>query len=154
MKIDNILDFLQPIIADHNRSRHIRLVAIWATKSATAAYPDKVTDDVILPDRADKPKKKTLTKSKLFFSIVSEIHLTCERTFKVADVFWPILTNRSEPLEIRTSALNMLMMSEPTVSRFLTLYWFMQAEPNQQIYNFYYTTINSMANSKYPCHNK
>jgi len=73
---------------------------------------------------------------------------------QVAEVFWPILTNHSEPLEIRTSALNMLMMSQPTVSRFLTLYWFMQAEPSQQIYNFYYTTINSMANSKYPCYNK
>ncbi|KAL5242146.1 hypothetical protein ACI65C_009556 [Semiaphis heraclei] len=113
MKIDNILDFLQPIITDHNRSRHIRLVAIWAAKSATTAHPDKV-----------------------------------------AEVFWPILTNHSEPMEIRTSALNMLMMSQPTVSRFLTLYWFMQAEPSQQIYNFYYTTINSMANSKYPCYNK
>lgn len=113
MKIDNILDFLQPIITDHNRSRHIRLIAIWAAKSATTAHSDKV-----------------------------------------AEVFWPILTNHSEPMEIRTSALNMLMMSQPTVSRFLTLYWFMQAEPSQQIYNFYYTTINSMANSKYPCYNK
>jgi len=73
---------------------------------------------------------------------------------QVAEVFWPILTNHSEPMEIRTSALNMLMMSQPTVSRFLTLYWFMQAEPSQQIYNFYYTTINSMANSKYPCYDK
>jgi len=42
MKIDNILDFLQPIITDHNRSRHIRLVAIWAAKSATTAHPEKV----------------------------------------------------------------------------------------------------------------
>lgn len=42
MKIENILDFLQPIITDHNRSRHIRLVAIWAAKSATTTYPEKV----------------------------------------------------------------------------------------------------------------
>lgn len=42
MKIYNILDFLQPIITDHNRSRHIRLVAIWAAKSATTTHPDKV----------------------------------------------------------------------------------------------------------------
>lgn len=42
MKIENILDFLQPIITDHNRSRHIRLVAIWTAKSATTTYPDKV----------------------------------------------------------------------------------------------------------------
>uniref|UniRef100_A0A2S2QLT4 Vitellogenin-6 n=1 Tax=Sipha flava TaxID=143950 RepID=A0A2S2QLT4_9HEMI len=113
MKIDNTLEFLQPIITDHDRNRHIRLVAIWATKSATTDHPEKVSE-----------------------------------------VFWPILMNRSEPVEIRTSALNMLMMSQPTVSRFLTLYWFMQEEPSQQIYNFYYTTINSIANSKYPCYNK
>lgn len=48
MKIDNILDFLQPIITDHNRSRHIRLVAIWAAKSATTAHPDKVYYVIIL----------------------------------------------------------------------------------------------------------
>lgn len=42
MKIDNILDFLQPLITDHNLSRHIRLNAIWATKSATTVHPDKV----------------------------------------------------------------------------------------------------------------
>lgn len=42
MKIENILDFLQPIITDHNRSRHIRLIAIWASKSATTTYPIKV----------------------------------------------------------------------------------------------------------------
>ncbi|XP_050428218.1 uncharacterized protein LOC126838118 [Adelges cooleyi] len=113
MKIDNILDFLQPIINDRNRSRHIRLVAIWASNPATTTYPEKV-----------------------------------------ADVFWPLLTNRSEPLEIRTAALNMLLMSQPTISRLLTLYWFMQTEPNQQMYNYYYTTINSMVNSKYPCYNK
>ncbi|VVC32657.1 Hypothetical protein CINCED_3A003228 [Cinara cedri] len=113
MKIDNILDFLEPIITDHDRSRHIRLVAIWAAKSATVRHSNKVDE-----------------------------------------VFWPILTNHSEPLEIRTSALNMLMMSQPSISRFLTLYWFMQEEPNQQIYNFYYTTINSMVNSKYPCYYK
>lgn len=42
MKINNILDFLEPIITDHGRSRHIRLVAIWAAKSATVRHPDKV----------------------------------------------------------------------------------------------------------------
>lgn len=42
MKIKNILDFLQPIITDQSRSRHIRLAAIWAAKSATTSHPDKV----------------------------------------------------------------------------------------------------------------
>lgn len=141
MKIVNVLDFLQPIITDSSRSRHIRLIAIWATKSATNTHPDKV---YILQNRSIA---KVLT-------IRNTLDLIYFPFSQVAEVFWPILTNYSEPMEIRTSALNMLMISKPTVSRFLTLYWFMQEEPSQQIYNFYYTAINSMANSKYPCYYK
>ncbi|XP_050534022.1 uncharacterized protein LOC126901548 isoform X2 [Daktulosphaira vitifoliae] len=113
MKINNILDFLTPIINDNNRSRHIRLIAIWASKYTVTIHPEKV-----------------------------------------AEVFWPIFTNHSEPLEIRASSLDMLMMSQPSISRFLTLFWFMQSEPNQNMYNYYYTTINSLVNSKYPCYSK
>lgn len=46
MKIDNVLDFLEPIITDHDRSRHIRLVAIWAAKSATVRHPGKVNPGI------------------------------------------------------------------------------------------------------------
>lgn len=48
LKIDNVLDFLEPIVTDRTRSRHIRLLAIWAAKSATTAHPEKVCIHLII----------------------------------------------------------------------------------------------------------
>ncbi|XP_076235711.1 uncharacterized protein LOC143180071 [Calliopsis andreniformis] len=67
-------------------------------------------------------------------------------------VYWPILVNRTEHLEMRVAALTLLIVSSPTPSRLISLYWYMQSEPSQHLYNYFYTTLKSMERTTYPCY--
>ncbi|XP_053999528.1 vitellogenin-3 isoform X1 [Hylaeus anthracinus] len=67
-------------------------------------------------------------------------------------VYWPILINRTEHLEMRVAALTLLIVSSPTPSRLISLYWYMQSEPNQHLYNYFYTTLKSMEHTTFPCY--
>ncbi|XP_043259379.1 uncharacterized protein LOC122401364 [Colletes gigas] len=67
-------------------------------------------------------------------------------------VYWPILINRTEHLEMRVAALTLLIVSSPTPSRLISLYWYMQSEPNLHLYNYFYTTLKSLEHTTYPCY--
>ncbi|XP_050462195.1 uncharacterized protein LOC126857111 [Cataglyphis hispanica] len=67
-------------------------------------------------------------------------------------VYWPILINRTEHLEMRIAALTLLIVSSPTPNRLISLYWYMQSEPNQHLYNYFYTMLKSMERTTYPCY--
>lgn len=70
---------------------------------------------------------------------------------KATEIFWPLFVNNSESLDIRVSALYILIVTQPTASRLLTFFWNMQTESNYHVYNFFFTTIHSFANTKHPC---
>lgn len=67
-------------------------------------------------------------------------------------VYWPILINRTEHLEMRVAALTLLIVSSPTPSRLISLYWYMQSEPSQHLYNYFYTILKSMEHTTHPCY--
>ncbi|XP_015599682.1 uncharacterized protein LOC107269863 [Cephus cinctus] len=67
-------------------------------------------------------------------------------------VYWPILVNRTELLEMRIVAMTLLIVSSPSSSRLISLYWYMQGEPDQHLYNFFYTTLKSMEHTNFPCY--
>ncbi|XP_014616793.1 PREDICTED: uncharacterized protein LOC106793973 [Polistes canadensis] len=67
-------------------------------------------------------------------------------------VYWPMLVNKTEHLEMRIAALTLLIVSNPTPSRLISLYWYMQTEPNKHLYNYFYTTLKSMEQTTYPCY--
>ncbi|KAL6253497.1 hypothetical protein P5V15_015343 [Pogonomyrmex californicus] len=69
-------------------------------------------------------------------------------------VYWPILLNRTEHLEMRVAALTLLIVSSPTSNRLTSLYWYMQDEPNQHLYNYFYTMLKSMERTTYPCYKR
>ncbi|XP_018353413.1 PREDICTED: uncharacterized protein LOC108755104 [Trachymyrmex septentrionalis] len=69
-------------------------------------------------------------------------------------VYWPILLNRTEHLEMRVAALTLLIVSSPTPNRLISLYWYMQNEPNQHLYNYFYTMLKSMERTTYPCYRR
>lgn len=71
--------------------------------------------------------------------------------FQATEIFWPLFVNGSESLDIRVSALYILIVTQPTASRLLTFFWNMQTESNYHVYNFFFTTIHSFANTKHPC---
>lgn len=74
------------------------------------------------------------------------------RPANIYEIYWPILVNRTQHLEMRVAAFTMLLISQPTKSRFLTLYWYMQGEPDQHLYRFFYTTLISLQKTTYPCY--
>ncbi|XP_051171445.1 uncharacterized protein LOC127288178 isoform X1 [Leptopilina boulardi] len=67
-------------------------------------------------------------------------------------VYWPILINRTEHLELRIAALTLLIVSNPSPSRLISLYWYMKGEPDMHLYNFFYTTLKSMERTNFPCY--
>ncbi|XP_057329948.1 vitellogenin-4-like [Microplitis mediator] len=67
------------------------------------------------------------------------------------DLLWPIMTDRTLPLQLRLGAYNILLQQSHTMTDFLRIHWFMITESNQHLYNFHLTTIRSFANSKCPC---
>ncbi|XP_058799949.1 uncharacterized protein LOC131669231 isoform X2 [Phymastichus coffea] len=69
-------------------------------------------------------------------------------------VYWPILTNRTEHLEMRIAALTLLIVSNPSANRLLSLYWYLKCEPNPHLYNYFYTTLKSVERTKFPCYAK
>nr|CAD7437537.1 unnamed protein product [Timema bartmani] len=71
---------------------------------------------------------------------------------QVYHLYWPLLANTSEHLEVRVAALSMLVISQPSPGLFLNLFWFMQREVNPHLYYHYYTTLQSLVDSKYPCY--
>ncbi|XP_012269107.2 uncharacterized protein LOC105693631 [Athalia rosae] len=69
----------------------------------------------------------------------------------IHNLFWPILSNTKLDLELRVTAYNILVRQPPRLDRLMNLYWFMVYEPNEHLYNFHYTMMKSMANSKNSC---
>ncbi|KAK0168827.1 hypothetical protein PV327_002594 [Microctonus hyperodae] len=67
-------------------------------------------------------------------------------------VYWPILVNRTEHLEMRIAALTLLIVSNPTPNRIISLFWYMQSESNLHLINYFYTTLKSMERTNFPCY--
>ncbi|XP_057323031.1 uncharacterized protein LOC130666240 [Microplitis mediator] len=66
--------------------------------------------------------------------------------------YWPILANRTEYLEMRIAALQLLIESNPTSNRIISLYWYMQGESDLHLVNYFYTTLKSMERTNFPCY--
>lgn len=87
-----------------------------------------------------------------FLAIWAVLNSAYTNPNKVYELFWPLLINRTESLEIRVASLTMLILSKPTPAGLISLFWFMQSEPSQQLYQFYFTTIQSLTQTTYPCY--
>jgi len=71
---------------------------------------------------------------------------------QVYHLYWPLLTNCSEDLEVRVVALTMLVLGQPSGTHLYNLMLFMQQERNAHLRHFWRTTLHSLARSQHPCH--
>ncbi|KDR09150.1 uncharacterized protein LOC110838941 isoform X2 [Zootermopsis nevadensis] len=71
---------------------------------------------------------------------------------QVYHLYWPLLTNRSEYLEVRVAAFTMLVLSRPTLARFHNLMLILRQEQNPHLRHFWYTTLHSLAHTHCPCY--
>lgn len=74
-----------------------------------------------------------------------------KRADKAYETFWPIFENRSSALEMRVVAFSVLMFSNPTPARLISIHALMESETNPHLINFYRTTILSLAGTTHPC---
>ncbi|XP_001606130.2 vitellogenin-3-like isoform X1 [Nasonia vitripennis] len=68
-------------------------------------------------------------------------------------LFWPILANNTEPLSLRVTAYELLISRNPILDMnlLMNVHWMMAQEQNQHMFNYHYTTMQSMAESTDPC---
>jgi hypothetical protein len=71
---------------------------------------------------------------------------------QVYHLYWPLLTNCSEDLEVRVVALTMLVLGQPSGTHLYNLMLFMEQECNAHLRHFWHTTLHSLAHSQHPCH--
>lgn len=72
---------------------------------------------------------------------------------RVSEIYWPILENKSEHLELRMGAFTVLLLSKPIPERFHALAALMEEEPEgSHLYYFFYSTIQSLAGTTHPCY--
>ncbi|XP_012273871.1 uncharacterized protein LOC105696201 [Orussus abietinus] len=69
----------------------------------------------------------------------------------VHDLFWPIMADNTLPVHLRITAYTILMDQMPDMARMMRIHWYMVNEKDQNLYNFHYTTLKSLANSVDPC---
>lgn len=94
----------------------------------------------------------SLSRHERFLGVWASMSSAPFRSADIYEIYWPILVNRTQHLEMRIAAFTMLLVAQPTKARFLTLYWYMQGEPDQHLYRIFYTTLVSMHRTTYPCY--
>lgn len=82
------------------------------------------------------------------FATLAVVNTRPERTY---ETYWPIFENRSAALELRVAAFVMLLFSNPTPARLISVHALMENETNPHLINFYRTTILSIAGTTHPC---
>ncbi|XP_046399555.1 vitellogenin-1-like [Ischnura elegans] len=71
---------------------------------------------------------------------------------KVYNLYWPIFINHEEPVEMRAAAMKLLLMTDESFDRFLSIFWYMQSEPSSQLYYYFYTGLESIHTTQHPCY--
>ncbi|XP_077299167.1 uncharacterized protein LOC143920253 [Arctopsyche grandis] len=69
---------------------------------------------------------------------------------RIENIYWPILMSRKDNLEVRATALQ-IIMSAATMNDHMKLYWYMISETDQELYNTYYTTLKSLSKATVSC---
>lgn len=70
------------------------------------------------------------------------------------EIYWPIVTNPEEDIELRITAFYVIMESRPEMSKILNLYWELANDPHPDLYHFYYTYILAKYRTTDPCNDK
>ncbi|XP_071444971.1 uncharacterized protein [Hetaerina americana] len=72
---------------------------------------------------------------------------------RVEEVYWPILIDKMQHLELRVGAFVILLLSKPTQDRFNSIAAVMEEEiEGSYLYYFFYSTMQSLAGTKHPCY--
>lgn len=86
-----------------------------------------------------------------FLAAIATFAVADTRPERTYETYWPIFENQSAALELRVTAFVVLLISNPTPARLVSIHALMEHEPNPHLINFYRTTILSLAGTTHPC---
>lgn len=98
--------------------------------------------------KADYPQNTDIR----FLAIMATLPLAQTRPEKSYEIYWPIFESVDTPLQLRIGAFIMLLHSNPTPDRLMSIHNFMQTETCPHMLNFYTTTVQSLKKTTYPCY--
>ncbi|XP_036228844.2 vitellogenin-2 isoform X1 [Bactrocera oleae] len=80
------------------------------------------------------------------------LSLATERAERIYEIYWPIFESRNASLELRVTAVTLLLISNPTAARLISIHRIIQSETDPHMINYYRTTITSISETTYPCY--
>ena len=87
-----------------------------------------------------------------FLAMISTLPLAQTRPEKTYEIYWPIFESKETPLQLRVAAFILLLHSNPTPARLMSIHELMQTEESPHMLNFYVTTLQSLKKTTYPCY--
>jgi len=78
--------------------------------------------------------------------------LADRRAERIYEVYWPIFESRNASLELRVAAVTLLLISNPTAARLISIHRIIQSETDPHMINYYRTTVTSISETTYPCY--
>ncbi|KAH8265516.1 hypothetical protein KR038_009680, partial [Drosophila bunnanda] len=80
--------------------------------------------------------------------------LADSRAERIYEIYWPIFESRNASLELRVAAVTLLLISNPTAARLISIHRIIQSETDPHMINYYRTTVTSISETTYPCYQK
>ncbi|XP_030375006.1 uncharacterized protein LOC115624412 [Scaptodrosophila lebanonensis] len=87
-----------------------------------------------------------------FLAAWATISLVNTRPERIYEVYWPIFESRNASLELRVAAVTLLLISNPTAARLISIHRIIQSETDPHMINYYRTTVTSISETTYPCY--
>ncbi|KAI8129767.1 Vitellogenin-1 [Lucilia cuprina] len=87
-----------------------------------------------------------------FLAAWTTLSLAPDRAERIYEIYWPIFESRNASLELRVAAVTLLLISNPTAARLISIHRIIQSETDPHMINYYRTTITSISETTYPCY--
>ncbi|XP_011500532.1 PREDICTED: uncharacterized protein LOC105364329 [Ceratosolen solmsi marchali] len=144
--LEMYLQYINSCILDHTNFE-MKLVHIMALRNIQIGDIKRflipiISDELVIHERQEHMR---LAAS---FAIAQAINNDKELVHKL---FWPILSNSANSLQLRIVAYDMIMSQLLDLKCAMNVHWFMTNEQNKHLYNYHYTTIRSLAHLNDPC---
>lgn len=130
LQVGNVANYLDPIVSDPNENEDIKFLAAWATLSLATERAERVFY--------------------LFFLVKK--YAVFLPSLKIYEIYWPIFESRNASLELRVTAVTLLLISNPTAARLISIHRIIQSETDPHMINYYRTTVISISETTYPCY--
>ncbi|SPP84272.1 uncharacterized protein LOC117585887 [Drosophila guanche] len=87
-----------------------------------------------------------------FMAAWTTLPLAPTRPERIYEIYWPIFESRNASLELRVAAVTLLLISNPTAARLISIHRIIQSETDPHMINYYRTTVTSISETTYPCY--